>query len=132
MQQLFLMINHSLIQLQKQLIRSDAARTAFQFHQNFIYQQEQKQSFWADEEHTMQLCTPNFSNIFPKTIKTIHRPSSKKINSLPQRVSNKIATRRATRSPKSRHSKICREISKLRGEISEEELQCIRELFKLA
>ena len=50
---------------------------------------------FLDDEHTIHLYTPNISNIFPKTSKTIHPPLSKKFHSIPQRLSSKLATRRA-------------------------------------
>ena len=50
---------------------------------------------FLDDEHTIRLYTPTFSNIFPKTSKTIHPPMSKKFHSIPQRLSSKLATRRA-------------------------------------
>ena len=61
--------------------------------------------FW-DDEHTIRLYTPNIPNIFPKTSKTIHPPLSKKFHSIPRRKSNKLTTRRAIGSSKSRPSKI--------------------------
>ena len=57
---------------------------------------------FLDDEHKIRLYTPNISNIFPKNPKTIHLPFCKKFHSVPQRISNKFATRRATGSPKSR------------------------------
>ena len=61
---------------------------------------------FLDDEHTIRLYTPNISNIFPKTSKTIHPPLSQKFHSIPQRMSSKLTTRRATGSSKSRRSKI--------------------------
>ena len=59
-----------------------------------------------DDEHNIRLYTPNISNVFPKNIKTIHPPLSKKFHSVPQQISSKFATRRATGSSKSRGNKI--------------------------
>ena len=56
---------------------------------------------FLDDEHTIRLYTPNISNIFPKTSKTIHPPLSKKFSK-----SSKLTTRRAKGSSKSRRSKI--------------------------
>ena len=67
---------------------------------------EQTMSKFLDDEHTIRLYTPNISNIFPKTSKTIHPPLSKKFHSIPQRISSKLTTRRAKGSSKSRRSKI--------------------------
>ena len=61
---------------------------------------------FLDDEHTIRLYTPNISNNFLKTSKTIHPPLSKKFNSIPQRMSNKLTTRQAKGSSKSRRSKI--------------------------
>ena len=61
---------------------------------------------FSDDEHTIRLYTPNFSNIFAETSKTIHPRLSKKIHSIPHRLSSKLATRRAKGSSKSRRSKI--------------------------
>ena len=41
---------------------------------------------FLDNEHTIRLCTPNISNNFPKTSKTIYPPLSKKFQSAPQRM----------------------------------------------
>ena len=59
-----------------------------------------------DDDHTIRLYTPNISNIFPKTSKTIHPPLFKKFHSIPQRMSRKLTTARAKGSSKSRLSKI--------------------------
>ena len=61
---------------------------------------------FLDNEHTVRLYTPNISNIFPKTSKTIHPPLSKTFYSIPQRMSSKLATRRAKGTLKRRRSKI--------------------------
>ena len=61
---------------------------------------------FLDDEHTIRLYTPNISNIFPKTSKTIHLPLSKKFHSIPQRMSSKLTTRQAKGSSKSRRIKI--------------------------
>ena len=59
-----------------------------------------------EDEHNIRLYTPNISNVFPKTIKTIHPPLFKKFHSVPQQISSKFARRRATGSSKSIGSKI--------------------------
>ena len=57
---------------------------------------------FLDDEHTIRLYTPNISNIFTKTSKTIHPPLSKKFHSIHQGMSSKLTTRRAKGSSKSR------------------------------
>ena len=61
---------------------------------------------FLDDEHTIRLYTPNISNNFSKTSKTIHPPLSKKFHSIPQRMSSKLSTRQAKGFSKSRGSKI--------------------------
>ena len=61
---------------------------------------------FLNDEHTIRLYTPNGSNFFSKTSKTIHPPLSKKFHSIPQRMFSKLTTRQAKGSSKSRHSKI--------------------------
>ena len=68
---------------------------------------------FLDDEHTLRLYTPNTSNIYPKTSKTIHAPLSKKFHWITQWLSSKLATCRTKRSPKSRPSKISKKISEL-------------------
>ena len=68
---------------------------------------------FLDDEHTIRLYTPNISNIFPKTSKTIHLPLSKKFHSIPQRMSSKLTTRQAKGSSKKRRIKITKKKPKL-------------------
>ena len=71
-----------------------------------IYLPAGTETKFLDDAHTIRLCTPNISNIFPKFSKTIHPPLSKNFHSIPQRMSSKLTTRRAKGSSKSRRSKI--------------------------
>ena len=63
------------------------------------------ETIFLDDEHTIRFYTPNISNISPKTSKTFHRPLSKKFQSIPQRMSSKLATTLAKGPPKTSHSK---------------------------
>ena len=53
-----------------------------------FYQATVAETKFLEDEHTIRLYTPNISNIFPKTSKTIHHPLSKKFYSVPQRKSS--------------------------------------------
>ena len=97
---------HLLIDLTPKTVDSPRYCTNSSSVPSKFYLPAETETKFLDDEYTIRLYTPNISNIFPKTSKTIHPPLSKKFHSIPQRMSSKLTTRRAKGSSKSRRSKI--------------------------